>query len=219
MTQSLLAKLLKLQPTNTTSEPTNARLQQAAIYRTDQREIVISLLAPFQTYLRSLVAPDPRMISQMPCLVRLETFVAFCEKSNMLPSRFMDGIEANSRTSDLEQLILAGWEQDVWVLLLCSLVVSNADFFDHLPDYVKVGEEADAAAPDGDHPSQELMDLVSTAAATCPGSVWENEAWSPGLISRYAKLLQFDSFLIMCLREDGSEDELRLCIYHDASSR
>ena len=215
MTQSLLAKLQKLDPSSVPAEPSNARQQQAAIYRSSQRETTLSLLMPFQSYLKSLVASSTAEISHRHCLVRLETFINFCEDRNMLPDQLMDGIEANANTRDLEQLRLAGWEQDIWVLLLCSLGLSNSGFSDRLPAYLKVRKEADRSTSDGDHPSQDLMEIVSKAAEVCPGSIWDNEAWTPERVCEYAKILQYDSFLVMCPSSDGHGEEPRLCVYYD----
>lgn len=107
MTQSLMAKLYKLQPDDLPEKPQNAKQQQAEIYRVDQRfallpswkrvkacmltatrKLIESLLVCFRQYLRSLLAQDAVDLTRGPCLVRLETVVEFCKS--------FDGVRAPS---------------------------------------------------------------------------------------------------------------------------
>lgn len=79
-------------------------------------------------------------LSHQPCLVTLETLQAFCEQTKCLPRGFLDGVEANSNTQDIHQLRLAGWEDDIWVLLLAALSLSEdaAQLLDTEPAYTRL---------------------------------------------------------------------------------
>lgn len=222
MAQSLLSKLDKLRPDGLPTKPSNAKQRQAAIYRQDQSQTNLSLLLPFQNYLRSLVALDSQLLSQGKYLVRLETLVQFCDHNNIMPAGFMDGVEANSNTRDMEQLRLAGWEQDIWILLLSALSITENEacpsFLKQTPAYVNVDPAyLDARSTDIekdlDHPSHGLMELVRTAADAIPGSIWESPSWNVALLSEHAKRLDFDGFLVLCPTDDDGDEEPRFCVY------
>ena len=96
----------------------------------------------------------------------------------------MDGIEVNANTRDIEQLILAGWEQDTWVLLLGALLAVEQISPQWLPAYVKlIGDGANvdnsskAIDLDPSHPTHDLMQLVQVAAESYPESVWTSHRW------------------------------------------
>lgn len=223
--QSLFGNLSKLHSNGSAlpSEPQNTRQRQAAIYRSDLRDLIISILTPLQTYLKSLVAMSPELILQAPSLVRLETFIQLCEERKMLPPAFLDGIEANANTRDLEQLRLAGWEQDIWILLLTALSMADApSIVETAPPYVDMAvqhldDRVAEIEQDPTHPSHDLLHLVRTAAESSAG-IWRSPLWNGSRISEQAKRLQFDALTVMCpIDGDGGEEEARLCVYmhHD----
>lgn len=214
---SLGSKLAKLQSVPLPSQPQNDRQKQASIYRGSQIDIMSSILCALRTYTRSLIwEPSNLALPREPCLVRLEPLVPVLTEKGVLDDDFLRGIEANANTSDLEQLRLAGWEEDVWVLLLCYLAVQQqADgqswFTERLPEYIDISEPSSSAT--GVEQASALMEIVHTAAAACPGSTWMHEMWSPRYIDGVGGfLMRHESFTVVCPDGDGGE-EARLCLY------
>ncbi|KAF2478948.1 hypothetical protein BDY17DRAFT_257805 [Neohortaea acidophila] len=212
--QSLNATAVRLQSAKLPSEPQNCKQQQAAIYRQGQVDIINALINTLKTYTRSLLwQPSPNQsMPTHPCLIRLQDFIDASKSSGTLDDAFLTGIGASANTTDLTELRLAEWEEDVWVLALC---------YSHLGSH-RVDNSRSEPIDDstGHEPGQagDLMDIVDTAASVCPDSIWANERWSASYIASIGgRILQHDSFMIMCPKPGHEEvAEPTLCVYLDS---
>lgn len=235
---SLAPKYQKLQSgtANLPQSPQNAKQAQAKIYRDGQSEILLGTINSLRTSLRVFRPASPefprsdleRMNPTGSRLATLEEAVELFAQSNSDAIQgFMAGVQANANTSDLEQLRLAGWEEDAWVLLLCYswLAVTGAPGDGQLDKWMAELEAeyqpslllAPAAAQvvEGEASSEagDMMTIVKRAAAKLPGSVWEDQRWSERLIAGFGgRVLKNESFMMMV--QDGSgRDEARLVTY------
>ncbi|KAK3709717.1 hypothetical protein LTR37_010744 [Vermiconidia calcicola] len=216
--QSLAPKLTKLQSVTLPPEPKNKKQRLASIYRQGQISILTSLISALRTYTRSLIYnPTAEDIPRGPSLMTLESFIHLLTSQTLLPDPFLTGIEANANTRDLEQLRLAGWEEDVWVLLLCYLHLQQLE--ERLPRWLRealvpeyVGQAT--TSPGGGEQAESLMDIVHLAAEACAddeSSVWRNQRWTPEFVARTGgRVLQFEAFMVMV---PSDAEEPRLCLY------
>ncbi len=218
--QSLAPKYTSLQATRPQGDPCNAKQRVAAIYRDGQVKILAALLDTLKTYTRSLLRPPSGQVPSGPALLTIETFMSVLDEHSVLPPAFLEGVAMKAGTSDLGQLLLAGWEDDIWVLLLTHLLLSLAS----LPVWLAHAFGAYVAISDvarGDHISdneaidraEETMVLVRTAAAALPETSWADPGWSAARIAATGgAIMKHDSFLVTTKNEDG-EDEVRVAIY------
>jgi len=139
---------------------------------------------------------------------------------------FLLGIRANTRTSDIEQVRLAGWEEDTWVLLLCYawLWASSKPAEETIKAHTTeleaeyhveslVVETSGSVEGEASHEAGDLMSLVRTAAERLPGSIWADKRWSERFIGGFdGRVLKNESFMMMVLSEEGGE-EPRLAVY------
>ena len=124
---------------------------------------------------------------------------------------------------------LAGWEEDVWVLLLCYswLAVTSspggkgqlekwmaeldAEYQPGLllaPAGEKTTVEGEASSEAGD-----MITIVQKAAARLPGSVWEDKRWSERLIAGFGgRVLKNESFMMM-VQDGRGREEAKLVVY------
>ena len=225
---SLSHKLQILRSNTPSTEPHNAKQVQAAIYRSGQLAILTSLTAALQNYIDSLLwAFNPHRPSEQPsgpCLLSLSTLHALLLNHEVIGPEFLKGAEANTNSSDLPTLCNAGWEEDLWVLLLCCTLLSPAlqqpekvwlraalsDYFNFFHSETDVTGKADGA--EGEN-AQDLLDFVGTAAEVCErGSVWADERWTVELIAAVGRLaLGRDGFQVMV--DDGEGGRvLRTCV-------
>jgi hypothetical protein len=222
-------------------EPQNAKQAQAKIYRDGQAEILLSTINGLRASLRVFRPESPdysreeieRANPTGSRLATLEEAVELFAASNeTVVQGFMAGVQANANTSDLEQLRLAGWEEDAWVLLLCyswlAVTSDNSPGDGQLAKWMAeldaeykpsslLGSADSAQAVEGEASSEagDMMTIVQRAAAKLPGSVWEDSRWSERLIAGFGgRVLKNESFMMMVqdVRERGRE-EARLVVY------
>jgi hypothetical protein len=217
--------------------PQNAKQAQAKIYRDGQAEILLSTINGLRTSLRVFRPESPefpreeieRMNPTGSRLATLEEAVElFAQSNGNVVQGFLAGVQANANTSDLEQLRLAGWEEDAWVLLLCYswLAVTSSPGEGQLGKWMAeldaeyqpgllLAPAATAEAVEGEASSEagDMMTIVKRATAKLPGSVWEDQRWSERLIAGFGgKVLKNESFMMMV--QDGSgREEARLVTY------
>jgi hypothetical protein len=235
---SLAPKYQKLQAgsANLPQEPQNARQAQAAIYRNGQYEILLGTMNALRTSLRvfrpaSLEFPQSDLERMNPTGSRLSTLeeaVDLFTQSNSAVQSFMAGVQANANTSDLEQLRLAGWEEDAWVLLLCYswLLVTSQPEEGQLNKWMTeleaeyqpsllLAQAAEGLRVEGEASSEagDMMTIVKRAAARLPGSVWEDARWSERLIAGFGgRALKNESFMMM-VQDGRGREEARLVMY------
>ncbi|KAK5174229.1 uncharacterized protein LTR77_001309 [Saxophila tyrrhenica] len=199
---SLTPKLQTLQSTTPTTEPQNIKQHYASIYRNSQITITTTILAALKAYTRGLIyrAQKSSAAPVVPSgsnLFTLAAFTTFLDSHSLLPPAFLHGIAANAGTSDLAQLRLAGWEEDVWVLLLSNLLLEP----DCLPGWLREalvpeGGARTASAEDVAH-AAELSSIVEQAASACPGSAWANQGWSAEFVAATGgRMVKDESFLV-----------------------
>ena len=234
---SLAPKYQKLQTgsANLPEEPQNAKQAQAKIYRDGQSEILLATINGLRTFLRVFRPASPefplqdleRMNPTGSRLATLEEAVDLFARSNSsVVQGFMAGVQANANTSDLEQLRLAGWEEDAWVLLLCYswLAVTSTPGESQLDKWMAeldaeyepsllLKPATEAVEGEASNEAGDMMSIVKRAAAKLPGSLWEDQRWSERLIAGFGgRVLKNESFMMMVQDERGRE-EARLVTY------
>jgi hypothetical protein len=228
--------------------PQNAKQAQAKIYRDGQSEILLSTINSLRTSLRVFRPASPEFVLEdlermNPTGSRLATLEEavelFAASNESVVQGFMAGVQANANTSDLEQLRLAGWEEDAWVLLLCyswlAVTSNQTPLNNNNNNHSQLGKwmaEMDAEyqpglllAPSGDAKTAvegeasseagDMMTIVQRAAAKLPGSVWEDQRWSERLIAGFGgRVLKNESFMMMVQDVRGrGREEARLVVY------
>lgn len=159
--QSLAPKLAKLESSTPGEPPSTKNQEQAAIYRSGQIQILLSVTESLRNFLRSLLpnASEGGLL-KTPVLATVEDLLELIPRTtdgSEHTSDFLAGIAASAGTTDILQLRQAGWEDDVLVLLLCFL---------HLKDLIASPEYLSASATHENYTAEEmgqaqsLMDLV-----------------------------------------------------------
>jgi len=223
--QSLAPKLATLQAVDLPSSPGNEKQRQASIYRTSQMDILRPATALLRSFTRSLLRRASEPGSRF---VTLEDFMELWSyrspKSERSVPKFLQGIQANAGTLDVNQLRTAGWEEDVFVLAICAAVLEGDEWSRHaLPEYIPVHQQAfEQSSANGASDAEEglrehansLMGIVQTARATAGSTVWADPRWSPAFIAVMGRILLYDSMMMMMIPdgEKGSE-EARLVVY------
>lgn len=227
--QFLSQKLSQLQSTELPAAPQNSKQQHASTYRQGQINIMQSIIAGLRSYIRSLLWLPSTVGLQFPnrpCLISLESFIHIATVTGGLDAAFLEGIEVSANTKDLEQLRLAGWEDDVFVLLLCYLLLQPEKYGgwvqDAIPEYIDIFQcqGGSPATIDIEEVAQanDLLAIVSAAADACPGSLWEDARWNAEYITDVGgRFFQHESFMVMHPTIEGDE-EARLCVYFHAKS-
>lgn len=157
-----LAKLAKLQNSTPEASPSNKNQEQAAIYRSGQIKILQSATEALRNFLRSLLPAtlgseklNPPVILTVEGLLQLSQQSADGEQHT---SDFLQGIAASAGSTDMEQLRQAGWEDDILVLLLCSLHLKGLMV---APEYLSISESHEDYTAEEMGQAQSLMELVS----------------------------------------------------------
>jgi hypothetical protein len=178
----------------------------------------------------SLPLSNTEDLPRGPKLITLEAFINLLQDKSILHPAFLRGIAANAGTADLTQLRLAGWEEDIWVLMISWLLLDP----DQLPTWLRdaFGEYIDTIElehgtpitiqPEAegiireDEQAADLLPVIQCASASTPGAKWEDPRWSPDHISSTGgAVMKYDSFLVLSPINQGQEDgeEARLFVY------
>ena len=230
---SLVQKLDKIQSSTPAAEPRNYKQVQAEIYRDGQTQILESIINCFRGYSRSLFRSNP---GDGPQLLTMEGLLQVLNsiggKNNT--NDFLEGIAANAGTTNVDQLRLAGWEDDVLVLLICFIHLQatkceerNA-WVRNLPEYI-------ASRKDLCHPSEaventgfgldqeeieqarSLLEIVHVAAQVQEVTLWSDPRWNDSFIAGLGgRFLKFESFMMMVpVKANDSKifDQDRLVVY------
>ena len=217
LTDSLTHKLHTLQTSTPPSTPQNAKQTHASLYRASQLSILTALLTALQHYTTSLIMPSPPPTHPTSThLLTLQTFHSLLSQHSILGPDFLRGLAASTNSNDLTTLCNAGWEEDLWVLLLCYTLLSPqlADagkgwLRGALRDYLLLldgGTDLEGVV-DGEN-ARELLGFVRKAAEVCGGgSVWADGRWGVEFVAAVGGLaLGRDGFWIRThLAEDGGE--------------
>ena len=214
--QSLLPKLAKLQASTPPRPPGNKRQEQAVIYREGQMRILDSITGGLRNYLRSLLYPT-EVNPRGPLIVTLEGLLELLRLrgSQKLMEDFLNGIGVSSGTTNPEQLREAGWEDDAFVLALCTLYtvgdVGNVlpEYLAHVQQYVAGGEELETVCcpsltgtsnlplrrrvANDTVQARSSLEIVTAARQAVPGSFWEDPRWNEQFIAALGgQLLKFE---------------------------
>ncbi|KAF2163275.1 hypothetical protein M409DRAFT_68568 [Zasmidium cellare ATCC 36951] len=220
--ESTLPKLTRLNSTTPTEPPQNLKQHYAQIYRGSQLSILQSVTGALRDYLRSLVKWDKPPIAgpnATPMIVTMEGLSALLATRNQQHSiDFIAGIEANAGSRDLDILRDAGWEDDMFVLLLC-FVYSCCEFdADSYPEYLLHPSEG-RSYEELEYTQDELeqaasaMEIVSTAREACPGSFWADRRWSAKFVAGLGgRVFRYECFTMM-LPTSSEGGDARLVIY------
>ena len=220
ITDSLTHKLHTLKASTPPTNPQNPKQTHASLYRAGQLTILTSLLTALQKYTTSLIYPSPPTTPPTSTrLLTLQTFHSLLSHHDIVGPDFLRGLAATTNSDDLPTLCHAGWEYDLWVLLLCYTLLSPrlADagkgwLRGALRDYLfLLDSEADPGGvvegEEGEN-AREILGFVRAAAEVCGGgSVWADGRWGVGFVAAVGGLgLGRDGFWIRThLAEDGGE--------------
>ena len=195
---SLAPKLDKIRSTTPSTPPANKKQEIARVYRDSQIEILESVMNSLRLYLRSMLRLSFQQLEPLPAgpfITTIEGLLQLLGRSNLqAASNFANGIVANAGTADLDQLRQAGWEEDMFVLLLCYCQLT---FGFELPEFCvdRIADVEDALYAVELEQAKDLLDLVRVAAAANPGSVWTLQEWDANFIAKVGgRMLVHESF-------------------------
>lgn len=233
MVQSLAPKLAKLQSTTLLASPSNHKQVTAAIYRQSQIQILDLNIGALKAYTRSLLQPPS---APGPHVVTLEGLLGFFAHHAINPQShmvFLRGISASAGSVPLAILRQSGWEEDLFVLLLCAMLLDALPAAaihtltppPILPSWVSLSPSqilsllnSSSSNPDP-APADDLMEIVHAAAAVTtpassePPSLWTDPRWSAALIASFGgAMVQSQSFL-MAIPDKQGRDEVRTVVY------
>lgn len=212
---SLAPKAQTLRSSRPTSEPANSRQEFAAMYQDGQVRIIDAVVAGLKAYIRALVFRSPSVgivVPTGPTLLPLPTFLTLMRHHNVLDTEeFLAGVSAAAGSGDPSVLRAAGWEEDLWVLLLSYILlrptVLPVWLRGALGEYIALESNNTTASSDvsGVGDGEELhdaaagvLDVVRTAAQALPGSRWASEKWTSESVARTGgAVMRHESFLVM----------------------
>lgn len=222
--ESMLPKLARLQSTTPAQESQNLKQHYAKIYRWGQISILQSVTGALRDYLRSLVKWDRPPVTgpvATPMIVTMEGLSALLATKNQQHSiDFIAGIEANAGSRDLSVLRDAGWEDDMFVLLLC-FIYSVCEFeADSYPEYLIHPSDTSRSYEELQYSEEELeqaasaMEIVQTARKVSgPGSFWSDERWSAKFVAGLGgRVFRYECFTMM-LPTSHEGGDARLVVY------
>ncbi|EMF10574.1 uncharacterized protein SEPMUDRAFT_150634 [Sphaerulina musiva SO2202] len=198
---SLAPKLDRIKSTTPSTPPINKKQEIAKVYRDSQTEILESLMLSLRFYLLSMLRlsfPTTEPVPTGAFITTIEGLLQLLGRSNLqAASDFASGIAANAGTADLDQLRQAGWEEDMFVLLLCYCQLT---FGFELPEFCvdRVADVEDALYAVELEQAKDLLELVQVAAAAHPGSIWSLGKWNADFIAKVGgRMLIHESFPMM----------------------
>jgi hypothetical protein len=215
---SISRRLNKLKANEPAGNPRSQKQIYASIYRESQIQICADYARLLKGFMRSLVWPNANTRSNLRTrgvsLLDLRTLHNVLYGNGTIDDEFLDGIEANTNSRDFDTLWLAGWDEDLFVLLLCfallspSLQSSDASwqreaFEDYMPlvasSRLSQSQLGGAEESQEVENAEELLELVRHAAVVCgKTSVWADERWRVEFIQRVGRqAIERDSFQLM----------------------
>ena len=128
--QPMLARIM-LSRHDHIHEPTNKFQVNAQMYRDGQIRILESVIGELKAFVHS-IRPVPNYL-QSPsrtgaCSLLLtlpETLAIWAQAFPSAHQSFLLGVQRSANTSDVHTLQQAGWEEDIWVLWMCWLLVMD----------------------------------------------------------------------------------------------
>ncbi|KAF2720174.1 SET domain-containing protein [Polychaeton citri CBS 116435] len=239
--QSLMPKLQKLQNASFPAEPSSARQRYAAIYRDSQLSILQSITVALRAFTRSFRYVTPQASSYIPGKAERKCVFAFLEEAiTNFYLEFEDdfqelilGLEASTNSIELDVMIAAGWEEDLWVLLLCAMLIVHEKDKESLtgsvvrsfaseygvPRFSPTSDENGAPTILGvDHEEErnDLMQVVEKARERRANkkSFWHDGRWSERFIAQWGgRILRCESTMMMVKVEEDADEEARLVVY------
>lgn len=219
--ESLAPKLLGLKSTTPSDPPTNYRQKQAGIYRSGQMKVLESVISGCKAFLRTNFRPSATITPGFDCgrLLTLTELLSVASSTGRGShvEQFIEGIASSAGTDNVEQLRAAGWEEDVFVLLLCYLHLDG--WKESLEaEYLNIEDQTSQnTGVDDLEQARGLMAIVRHAAQSIPGSLWQDARWSDSLIADYGgAIMKHESFLMMLpspTSVDASAESATLVVY------
>lgn len=215
---SLGPKVQKMRASRPTGDPGNKRQVFAEMYREGQIRIIDALVKAFKAYTRALIyrpppstgPEEPGSVPRGAALVSLPVLLDLISKHRVIDvDDFLQGIAAAAGSSSLPDLRGAGWEEDLWVLLLSYLLLEPEGLpgwlrgaFGEYIDIDAVGRDVrvddDGGEADLQDAAEGVLDVVRAAAGACPGSRWESTRWTLQFVARSGgAVVRHESFLAM----------------------
>lgn len=167
--QSLAPKLAKLQQSTPEGQPSNQNQEQAFVYRSGQIKILQSAMDTLRNFSRSLLpSATKRSPLSAPVVVTIEGLLEMLQQlggsdADGDASDFMTGIAASAGVTDFQQLRQAGWEDDMLVLLLCSLHLKDLI---RPPEYLSNPDTHEDFTAGEMQQAQNLLELVSSTSSS-----------------------------------------------------
>lgn len=210
---SLAPKLQKIQSTHPSEEPRNNKQKYTSTYRHGQMEIMEAIISALKGFTRALIYRSPRtqssgesslLIPNGPTLLSLPSFISLLASQHLIDvDTFLHGIALSAGTADLATLRQAGWEEDLWVLLISYLCLSKlpdwlGDAFGEYASPFQMFHEQRSEPQDLAEAATDVMDIVRAAAKALPASQWASERWSPTFVARTGGIMvRHESFMVM----------------------
>lgn len=241
---SLAPKLQKIRSSQPSAEPNNQKQQYASIYRQGQMEITEALIAALKGFTKALIhrpsQPQTHLGARMdvpngPTLLSLPSFVSLLASHDLIDvDTFLQGIAQSAGACDLVALREAGWEEDLWVLLVSFLCLSPLpqwleEAFGEYIGFRQMSDQATSEEEDLAEAATDVMDVVRAGAMAFPDSSWASEKWTPGFVARTGgAVVRHDSFLVTVPSnmtgydhddDTGEREEQGLVVYFHFSIR
>lgn len=224
LVESLMPKLAKLHATYPSFPPQSAKQQQAKIYRDSQIKILESAISGLKTFTRSLRPQLASPAATASGLVTLEALLAIWEQVNSATyEEFITCIARNVGTTIPEQLIAAGWEEDLWVLAICYIYKSRHQQSGNLAHWLAellrdYGDpDTDGLRGEAGEKGQELMELVEHAVAASAGALegtyWMAEGWSKKFLELFGGRVLRNESMLMMLPDGRGGERPRIVVY------
>lgn len=240
---ALSPKLDTLKARQPHDKPRTQKQTHASTYRSAQTHIYAQYIKLLKSFLNRLIwphgLPDPGPKPTDISLLDLKAFHNLLYLHGIIDGNFLKGVEENANSQEFITLWVAGWEEDLFVLLLSFVLLSqnlyrpNIGWLrdaleDYLPLLVKStnppSKTDKAEDPHELENARELLSFVKRAAGVCrDGSIWADERWSVELIKTVGRqAIGRDSFEIMhdvpeSAREEagGAKEMMRcyICLY------
>jgi hypothetical protein len=230
---NLSPKLDILKARQPQNEPRTQKQSHASTYRVAQTYIHAQYVVFLKGFLHRLIWPhgiaDPSPKPTDVSLLDLKAFHNLLYLHGIIDDNFLKGVEANANSRDFVTLWAAGWDEDLFVLLFCYVLLApnlhrpNIGWLrealeDYLPLLANSLEEREEDPHETEN-ARELLSFARHAATVCrSGSTWADERWNVELVKAVGRqAIGRDSFEIKgdipewARQEAGDAREMMRC--------
>lgn len=177
----------------------NAKQVYAKTYRQGQVRICRSLTDGLTRYLQCAESMAAGLAVRSATLADI---LAVMQATNpSAHASFLQGLQINASSSDMDALREAGWEDDIWILLLCyySLINAKDDFAKWLAQSMQAYRDSSRDALDSynsEHEVQSILDLARVASEAMPHSPWSDDSFGATLVLIAGRVFCNESFYL-----------------------